>query len=91
MDVNRLPVDHGAGGGHTASDTEQACRRRYRTMLCHYLEAITDYAIDESVQCVAQPRCILGNHIQHRLDIRRRAGDYTQDLACRGPLGTGLV
>ena len=55
-------------------------------MLCHYLEAITDYAIDESVFRVAQPRRIFRNHIQHRLDIGRRAGDHTQDLARCGLL-----
>ena len=35
------------------------------------------------IGCVAQPRGIFGNGIQHRLDIRRRAGDDAQDFARR--------
>ena len=35
------------------------------------------------VICVAQPRRILRNRIQHRLNIRRRAGDDTQDFTRR--------
>ena len=31
----------------------------------------------------AQPRGIFGNDIQHRLNIRRRAGDDTQDFTRR--------
>ena len=34
--------------------------------------------MDQSVVCVAQPRGILRNHIQHRLNIRRRAGDHAK-------------
>ena len=36
-----------------------------------------------SVICLAQSRSILGDHIQHRLNIRRRAGDHAQNLARR--------
>ena len=35
---------------------------------------------------LAQPRRILCNGIQHRLNIRRRAGDHAQDLTRRGLL-----
>ena len=36
-----------------------------------------------SVVCVTQPRGILRDHIQYRLNIRRRAGDDTQDFTRR--------
>ena len=35
------------------------------------------------VSCLAEPRGIFGDRIKHRLNIRRRAGDDTQDLARR--------
>ena len=34
-------------------------------------------------RCVAQPCGILCHHVQHRLNIRRRAGDDAQDFARR--------
>ena len=36
-----------------------------------------------SIRCVAQPRGILRNHIEHRLDIRRRAGDDAENFTRR--------
>jgi hypothetical protein len=35
---------------------------------------------------ITKSRSILGYHIEHWLDIRRRAGNHTQDLA-----GSGLL
>ena len=35
------------------------------------------------IVCVAQPRRIFRHHIQHRLDVRRRAGDHAQNLTRR--------
>src|SRR6185503_13374443 len=55
----------------------------YRTMSCQQFEALTIDAIDQSVKCIAQARCVLRHHIQHRLDVRRRAGDHSQNLARR--------
>ena len=43
-------------------------------------------AENHSIGRVAQPRGIFRDHIQHRLDIRRRAGDHAQNLARRGLL-----
>ena len=37
-------------------------------------------AIESRVVGVTQPRGVLRNDIQHRLDIRRRAGDDAQDF-----------
>ena len=35
------------------------------------------------VVCITEPRSVFRNHIQHRLNIRRRAGDDAQDLTRR--------
>ena len=43
-------------------------------------------APNSRVACVTQARGILGNHIQNRLNVRRRAGDHAQDFARRGLL-----
>src|SRR5262249_19506629 len=39
--------------------------------------------MNHRVGCIAQPRSMLGHSIQHRLDVRRRAGDDAQDFARR--------
>ena len=44
---------------------------------------LTVDAPDLRIVCVAQPRRILRDRIQHRLNIRRRAGDDAQDFARR--------
>ena len=41
---------------------------------------------NHSVIALAQPRGVFCDHIQHRLDIRRRAGDDAQDFTRRGLL-----
>ncbi len=41
---------------------------------------------DHSIDCAANPRGALGDRIQHRLDVRRRAGDDAQDLTRCGLL-----
>ena len=51
---------------------------------CHVPKKnVTLDAINLSIICVTQPRGILCNHIQYRLNIRRRAGDDAQDFARR--------
>ena len=55
--------------------------------LCHERDSLAPhvavYPTDLRIDCVTQPRRILGHHIQHRLNIRRRAGDHAQNLARR--------
>ena len=46
-------------------------------------EDVTINAANHGIVCVAQPCGIFCNDIQHRLDVRRRAGDHTQDLTRR--------
>src|SRR5262245_26177082 len=42
--------------------------------------------VNDGIGCFTQPGGILCDHIQDRLNIRRRAGDHTQDFARRGLL-----
>ena len=42
--------------------------------------------MDDRVISVTQPRGARCNRIQHWLNIRRRAGDHTQDFTRRGLL-----
>ena len=49
----------------------------------HRLDAFAIDAIDCSVYRIAQPRSIFDNHVKHRLNIRRRAGDDAQDFTRR--------
>src|SRR5215468_10065694 len=55
-------------------------------MLCYDLEPIVDDTIDESVQRLAQARCMLRDRIQHRLNIGRRTCNDAQNLTRRGLL-----
>src|SRR5262245_22053643 len=45
------------------------------------LIAIAMHALYYSVACIAQPRGIFDNYVEHRLKLRGRACDYTQNLA----------
>jgi hypothetical protein len=47
---------------------------------------ITIDATDKSVTRVTQPRGTLRDRVQHRLNIRRRAGDHAQNVAGRSEL-----
>ena len=50
------------------------------------LERIAFDESDDRIVRIADARGVLGNGVQHRLKIRRRAGDDTQDLTRRGLL-----
>jgi hypothetical protein len=52
---------------------------------------ITIDATDKSVTRVAQSRGTLRDHVQHRLNIRRRAGDHPQNVASRSELFQGFI
>ena len=90
MNVNRLPVDHGSARQRTTingSSLASGSAVRHRTIRCGQLN--TCFAIstkNQRICCIAQPRRILCNHIQHRLNIRRRAGDHAQDFTRRSLL-----
>ena len=46
-------------------------------------EYITINTADQGIASVAQPRRVLRDHIQHRLNVRRRTGDHAKDLTRR--------
>src|SRR5262245_41530920 len=52
--------------------------------MCYEGEPVAVDPKNGCVKSVAQPGCALGNRVEHRLDIGRRAGDHPQDLTRRG-------
>src|SRR5262249_4624656 len=46
---------------------------------------------NRSVACIAQPCSVLCNHVEHRLNVGRRAGDNAQDFARGRLLLQGLL
>src|SRR4029434_7874553 len=47
---------------------------------------LSDTRVKDAIACFTQPGDILCDHIQDRLNIRRRAGDDAENLARRGLL-----
>ena len=43
-------------------------------------EHISFHEANHGIVCVADARCIFSNNVQHRLNVRRRAGNNTKDL-----------
>ena len=85
--MNRLPINDGSASGYESRSNG----RRYQNWASHPIlrtlfEGVAIDTIDRSISRITQPRGILRDHIQHRLDIRRRAGDDAQNLARRGLL-----
>src|SRR5262245_31545796 len=85
MDVNHSAVNHGPARGPPTAD-----RRPFPTR-CVWQWPVMGYrsqdiALDAhypSVVSIAQPPSILCNHIQHRLNVRRRTGNDAQDFTRR--------
>ena len=74
--MNSLPVNDGSAHHPSTTDGDAyAVVPAHHHICATHLKAVTINAHDHSVICLTQPRGILGHHIQHRLDIRRRAGD----------------
>ena len=57
-----------------------------RPVVRHRSKSVAIDATNHRIVRIAQPSRILGNHIQHRLNVRRRAGDDTQNFARRSLL-----
>ena len=81
MQMNRLPPDYSSAHNipwahswsiHTA--------RRNLPIMGYKRHHVTIKAADNSVVCLTEPRGIFSYHIQYRLNIRRRAGDDTQEF-----------
>src|SRR5262245_20326876 len=90
MDMNELPVDHGAAIDGTAADGDSPVAGNrtcaYRPIRSRYSK---QFAVDTKDICVgrtAQSCCIFDNYIQHRLNVRRRACDHPENFARRSLL-----
>ena len=52
---------------------------------------VTINAVDDSIGCLTQPCGTLSDGVEYRLDIRRRASNYLQNLSGRSLLLQGLL
>jgi hypothetical protein len=50
----------------------------------HEVEELAVEPVDKAELALAEPRRALGNHVEHRLDVGRRAADDVEHLAGRG-------
>ena len=88
MNVDGLSIDHCSAQRPTpahrsnflgSADRERSVRRRKPKLVAFHTPNLR-------IVCLTQPRRIFGDHVQHRLNIRRRAGDDTQNFTRRGLL-----
>ena len=86
MDVDCFPVQYRSAGSRAASEGLEAVQVASGHIGATIRKIITIDAIDKGIACFTQPRGIFRDHIQHRLDIRRRAGDHAQYFTRRGLL-----
>src|SRR5262245_30703891 len=84
MDVDRLPVDYSTAGHRVTIDGQRHYRER--SVRGHHSKNVILNTENLGIYRVTQPGSILRHHIQHRLDVRRRAGNYAQDFTRRGLL-----
>src|SRR5215831_5213926 len=85
MDVDGSFFKNGAAYRRAARDYSRP-RNRHWPVHCHLMKNISVQTSNCGILSVTKPCCILHNHIQNRLNIRRRAGDYAQDFARRSLL-----
>src|SRR5215813_15053254 len=86
--VNRPSVDNSATSNQSTADSRTlftACPEN-RPKMGGPVETVTINAEDDSIRCATNTRGVLGNCIQYRLNIRRRAGNDSQDFARRSLL-----
>ena len=85
MNMYRLTVDHRSAGGDPRI-IGRASSRRGMGMIPHERhdpKFVAFKSVNIRVGCIAKPRGIFRDHIQHRLYVRRRAGDDAQDFTRR--------
>src|SRR2546430_1339100 len=63
---------------------------RQRPVFSHASEMTAVKTINQSVVRLAYACCVLRHCVQHRLQVRGRAGDDAQNFTCGGLLGKGL-
>src|SRR5439155_19458592 len=93
MNMDRAPVDNHTPHDGAPVDRTRVAERlfRQRAVGRRQPEYLLIHAKDERVARIAQPRSIRPHGIQDRREVGWGAADDAQDLAWRGPLGTGLV
>src|SRR5580765_6415253 len=85
MKMDRSPVDYSAADNRPTAQCHGIILSKTWNLpvLSNKREDISVDATDQGIVCSTQPGRILCNHVQHRLNIRRRAGDRAQNLARR--------
>ena len=84
--MNRLPVDNSSAHRRPAAEQLELHTAPAESPIIGPYKRRIDITVDaanNSVVCLTEPRGIFRDHIQHRLNIRRRAGDDAQYLARR--------
>src|SRR5262245_20449801 len=87
MDMDRLAVDNCSTRDRaTIRDTAlaQGRRRGDRSKVSNVASDFAVYAPHYSVGRVTEFGSSLGNHIEHGLEVRRRASDHPEDVAGGG-------
>src|SRR5215831_12458369 len=84
-DMNRLPLGYSSAHNIASADTWSIPTRRDLPIMGDKPNHVTIKAADNSVVCLTQPCRGLCDHIQHRLNIRGRTSDDSQDFT-RGSL-----
>jgi hypothetical protein len=84
MDMDCLPVDHGAASHWAPIHAEGYCREW--SVRSNDPQKVIIYTENLSVHRLTKPCCILGNYIKDGLKVRRRTGDHAQDLTSGGLL-----
>src|SRR5262249_39979642 len=85
MNVNRLAVDDRSAGGCSSAEGAATSRHRHLPIHRYMLKDITIDAINQSIARIAQPGGSRRDRVKHWLNIRRRAGNDSQDFT-RGSL-----
>src|SRR5215813_12529182 len=80
MDVDGSFFKNGAAYRRAARDYSRP-RNRHWPVHCDLMKNVSVQTSDCGILSVTKPCCILHDHVQHRLNIRRRAGDDAQYLA----------
>src|SRR5215813_10504420 len=82
--MDQFMIDNGSAGNRATGDRQLGRhQKRDRTFMSHQTKNITLNNSNRGVVCVAHSGGALGDSVQHRLDIRGRASDDSQDFTRR--------
>src|SRR5688572_31028215 len=88
VNVDRSSVEHGTTIHRSTADKKTlfAARPENWPIMRGPIQHVTINAEDNSIVCAANTGSVFGDDVQHRLDIRRRAGDHAENFTRRGLL-----